>query len=112
MKSVRFIASSTRTLPNTDGGSLRVPAARSAREPPREPDAPAADSRSAPASTHTYIGDPTGISGKLNRIHHDINHISGGLVLRMTKHNLSREETKEWCTTLRRLADELEAIIK
>ena len=58
-----------------------------------------------------FIGGRTGIPGKLNHIHHDLNHISGGLVLRMTQHKLYKAETLEWCKTLRRLADELEAIV-
>lgn len=56
------------------------------------------------------INEKTGIAGKLNRIHHDLNHISGGMVLRMTKRVLVKGETLEWVATLRRLADELEAI--
>jgi hypothetical protein len=52
------------------------------------------------------------VASKLNHIHHDLNHISGGLVLRMTRHKLFKQETLDWCTTLRRLADELEAIVR
>lgn len=54
---------------------------------------------------------PDNTASKLNRIHHDLNHISGGLIYRITKHRLSREETQGWITTLRRLADDLESII-
>jgi hypothetical protein len=57
-----------------------------------------------------YIGDKTGIGGRLNHIHHDLNYISGGLVHCMTKRKLYKQETLGWCITLRRLADELEGI--
>jgi hypothetical protein len=57
------------------------------------------------------LEEKTGIAGKLNHIHHDLNHISGGMVLCITKRNLSRMETLEWVKTLRRLANELEEIV-
>jgi hypothetical protein len=58
------------------------------------------------------LDETKGVAGKLNRIHHDLNHVSGGMVLRITKRSLSRIETLEWIATLRRLANELEGIVK
>jgi hypothetical protein len=67
--------------------------------------------RSSASSTQKPLEEKTGVIGKLNRIHHDINWISGGLVLRITKRTLSRQETLEWVKMLRKLADDLEAIV-
>jgi len=49
---------------------------------------------------------------KLNKIHHAINYVSGGLVLAIVKRNLSKAETKQWVQQLRQAADDLEAVIK
>jgi hypothetical protein len=73
--------------------------------------ATAISTQKASPDPNNFIGGNTGVAGRLNHIHHDLNHISGGLVLRMTRRNLSKVETLEWCKTLRRLADELEAIV-
>lgn len=59
----------------------------------------------------TALDEKTGVAGKLNHIHHDLNHISGGLVLAIVKRKLFRGETLKWVKDLRRLADELESII-
>jgi len=50
------------------------------------------------------------IENRLNHIHHDLNHISGGMVYAITKRKLSRKETLVWVKTLRELAKELEEI--
>jgi hypothetical protein len=53
-----------------------------------------------------------GLLNRLNHIHHDLNWISGGLILRITKRSLSKSETLQWVKILRELADQLEAIVK
>lgn len=43
-----------------------------------------------------------------NRWHHALAQITGGLVLRMVKHALSKSELKEHAKVLRQVADEME----
>ena len=50
------------------------------------------------------------LENRLNHIHHDLNHISGGMVYAITKRKLSRKETLGWVKMLRALAKELEEI--
>ena len=86
-------------------------------EQPPPPATPAIDALVAAAANDPLMAATatlktnTGIAGKLNRIHHDLNHISGGLVQRIVRRNLSKKETLEWAATLHRLADDLEAVV-
>jgi hypothetical protein len=50
------------------------------------------------------------IENRINHIHHDLNHISGGMVYCITKRRLSRKETLGWVKMLRAMAKELEEI--
>jgi len=50
------------------------------------------------------------IENRINHIHHDLNHISGGMVYAITKRRLIRSETLGWVKMLRALANELEEI--
>jgi hypothetical protein len=50
------------------------------------------------------------IENRINHIHHNLNHISGGMVYAITKRRLIKSETLEWARMMRAMADELEEI--